>query len=233
MAAAGLGEAHEGVGLVQLRHVDLGGHRAAGRQAQHEGELGGEDRGPAGQAPSFFERARAQQTLDLLELDVDRVGAVDDGVGRCVEEWRARALERQAVVESPRSLAQALEDAGELGAQAGMTGGGLVQIVGELSEPALGHLKTEVVGCHLVDLVGLVEDDEIVDRHERDPELAEAMAQGEIGHIKVVVDHHEIGALGTSSHHGDPAALEVGTPAPDALIAGGGELAPQRRVVGE
>jgi hypothetical protein len=87
-----------------------------------------------------------------------------------------------------------------------------------------GHLDPEVLGGHVLDEVGFVQDQGVIGGNDL---AVVAVLHREVGAEKVVVDHHDVRLQGALAHARHPAGIEVGAGLADAVLARRGDLAPE------
>ena len=105
------------------------------------------------------------------------------------------------------------------------------RVADQLLHAEAGYLKPEVVGGHVLQRVGLVEDDRVVVGQDLDPG-----ARGphrEVGEEEVVVDEEQLGRRRAGAGAGDEALVPELALATKARVAGGGEIAPGGELVGQ
>ena len=91
-------------------------------------------------------------------------------------------------------------------------------------------LDPEVLRGHVLEQVGLVEDQGVVVGDDR---AVASVLHREVRAEQVMVDDDEVGFQGALAHARDPAGVEVGAGLPDAVLAGRGDLAPEVGAVGQ
>ncbi len=101
----------------------------------------------------------------------------------------------------------------------------------QLLHAVRGDLDAEVLGGHVLEEVGLVEDHRVVGGD--DLAVAARVLHREVGAEQVVVHDHEVGLERALAHAGHPAGVEVGAGLADAVLARGRDLAPEVHGVGQ
>ena len=116
-------------------------------------------------------------------------------------------------------------------ARAALDLGGAREIAREREHPLRRDVQAEELRRDILDLVGLVEDHDLVGRqHLR---LGPLAAQREVGEVEVVVDDDELRVGGAAAHLRDEALLEERAARADARLGRRLHVAPERGVVRE
>ena len=133
-----------------------------------------------------------------------------------------------------KKLSRAVTHRVELGVDvAGVEAGGLelaLDVAAEVLDAVRRDLDPEVLRGHVLQQVGLVQDDRVVVGDHR---AVAAVLDREVGAEQVVVDHDEVRLQRALPHARHPAGIEVGAGLADAVLAGRGDLAPEVGTVGQ
>ena len=103
-------------------------------------------------------------------------------------------------------------------------------VAGQILDAIVAHRDPEVLGRHVFELMGLV-DDRVVAR--RDHLAERALTDGRVSAKQVVVDDDDVGGSGLLTHACDEALGELRTVRADAVFGAGGDLAPEAHVLGQ
>ena len=104
------------------------------------------------------------------------------------------------------------------------------QVARQSEESGIGDLNAENLGGHIFDLVGFIEDHQLIGRQHLG--VGPATAQGQVGQKQVMVDHHHLGPQRAPSHLRDETALDKGAAVAQSHLRAGRDLAPDRGGVG-
>jgi hypothetical protein len=228
-AADPLGIAHVGTAGVQ---IDLRDHGSPGLELEDEGQLCCDEASTSRECLAVLEAGVVEDCLEPLERLIEVAMIVDQQrVIRDVSDPRP-AVRRERGEQPVGAAVQLLTERSDLGGETRVVFGGALHIVSQVVDAPIRHLKAEVLRGDLVQVVCLVEDGQIVRRHQGDADVTEPLLQRQVGEVEVVVDDDDLRGLCASARDRHPAALEVCAMPARALLRRGAQLAPHWGVVG-